>query len=253
MSTPETEQARRRLTREEIKALSSEAKKAYAQQAWRDVLPWEGTPSTGDKVLLGSMFAISAFFLALTPLKPFLIAHHPLLLALVTGNTSAVGAAAAFARVSHAWLWPVIVLGTLGSMKFDWLFWFMGRRWGARVLRMFASTPKMRERVDRSAHLPRWVAYVAVFAGILPGAPTALVYAFAGWQKMRLWVFLLVNGLSSLLWVALVAWLGYSAGQSAVDVIVKIDRYALWVSLAIIFAMVFWGARKQQGLGPNSR
>lgn len=251
MSSNHTDQTPRRLTRAEVNALSPEEKKEYARQAWRDVLPWEGKPTTGDKVLLGSMFAISAFFLALTPLKPFLIAHHPLLLALVTGNTSAVGAAAAFARVGNASLWLVILCGTLGSMKFDWLFWLMGRRWGSRVLRLFASTPKMRERVENAEHLPRWVAYIAVFAGVLPGVPTALAYAFAGWQKMRLWAFLLINGLSSLLWVSLVAWLGYAAGQSAVDVILKIDKYALWVSMAIIFAMAFWGARKQQAVGSD--
>lgn len=229
-----------------------ERRRAQGRAALREVLPWEGRPTRGDKVLLSSMFVISAFFLALTPFKPFLIARHPLLLELVTGNTSAIGAAAAFARVGHTSLWLVVAAGVLGSMKFDWIFWLMGRRWGARVLRLFATSPGMRERVERGGDMPRWVAYAAVLAGVLPGVPTALAYAFAGWQKMRLATFLLLDAISSALWVSLVAGLGFWAGQRAVDIVLLVDKYALWVSLALIFGMAFWGARKQ-GTGSAPR
>lgn len=223
-----------------------ERQREEAREAMRAMVPWEGKPSRGDKVLLGSMAAIMVFYLALTPFKPFLIARHPVLLEVVTGNTSATGAAAAFARVGDTSLWLVVLAGVVGAMKFDWLFWLMGRRWGGRIVRMFATTPAMRERVDRAENLPRWVAYVAVLVGVLPGVPTAMAYAFAGWQKMRLSVFLLCNAVSTALWVFLIAGLGYWAGQRAVDIVLLVDKYALWVSLAIIFGMAFVGARRQK-------
>ncbi|NNG20381.1 hypothetical protein HJ590_12555 [Naumannella sp. ID2617S] len=139
------------------------------EPTWRDALPWEGKPSRGDKVLLGSMFAITGFYLAMLPVKPFLIANHPILLEFVTGSKAAVGAGAAFARIGQAPLWLVIVAGVIGAAKFDWLFWLMGRRWGGRVVRMFAPNDRARARIDKAEQLPRWVGPLAVCLAVLPG------------------------------------------------------------------------------------
>lgn len=214
-------------------------------QNWRDTLPWEGKPSRGDKVLLGSMFGITAFYLAMLPVKPFLIASHPIVLEFVTGSKAAVGAAAAFARIGQAPLWLVIVAGVVGAAKFDWLFWLMGHRWGHRVVRMFAPNDRARARIADAERLPRWVAPVAVLLGVVPGIPAAMVYAFAGWQKLRLGWFLLLNALSTLVLVGLIAGLGFWAGQRAVDVVLLVDNYALWVSLALILGAAFWSSYKQ--------
>lgn len=222
-----------------------QAEQASAPQNWREMLPWEGKPSRGDKVLLGSMLGITAFYLAMLPVKPFLIASHPILLEFVTGSKAAVGAGAAFARIGEAPLWLVIVAGVVGAAKFDWLFWFMGGRWGHRVVRMFAPNDRARAMLDRAEQLPRWVGPLAVFLGVLPGIPAGMAYAFAGWQKLRLGWFLLLNVLSTLLIVGLVAGLGFWAGQRAVDVVLMIDKYALWVSLALIVGAAFWSSYKQ--------
>ncbi|OYO20964.1 DedA family protein [Enemella dayhoffiae] len=222
---------------------------------WRDALPWEGKPSRGDKVLLGSMFAITGFYLAMLPVKPFLIANHPILLEFVTGSKAAVGAGAAFARIGQAPLWLVIVAGVVGAAKFDWLFWLMGRRWGGRVVRMFAPNDRARARIDKAEQLPRWVGPLAVCLAVLPGIPAAMAYAFAGWQKLRLGWFIALNVLSTAVIVGVVAGLGYSAGQAAVDLVLLVDKYALWVSLALIVGAAFWSswkqARKQKANGAD--
>jgi membrane protein DedA with SNARE-associated domain len=52
--------------------------------------------------------------------------------------------------------------------------------------------------------------------------------------RMRLATFLLLDLVGAVLMTAVVAGLGYSLGQRAVDVVLTIDRYASMVSLTMI-------------------
>ena len=79
-----------------------------------------------------------------------------------------------------------------------------------------------------------WIVRLAVVIAVLPGIPTAVVYAAAGWTRMRLATFLLLDLVGAVLMTAVVAGLGYSLGQRAVDVVLTIDRYASMVSLTMI-------------------
>jgi membrane protein DedA with SNARE-associated domain len=82
--------------------------------------------------------------------------------------------------------------------------------------------------------MPPWIVAIAVVAAVLPGIPTAVVYAMAGLAGMRLVSFLVLNTVGAAAVTALVAVLGYELGQSAVDVILVVDRYASVVSLTLI-------------------
>lgn len=73
-----------------------------------------------------------------------------------------------------------------------------------------------------------------VLLSFLPGIPKLLVQLFAGLAQMRLATFLIADALGALLITGTVVWLGYSAGQDAVDIVIAVDKYALWVTLAIL-------------------
>lgn len=223
---------------------------------WRDALPWEGKAERADKLLIAGFGIVIAFGIAMTPVKPFLIAHHPIVLEFLTGSQVAIGAGAAFARIGEAPLWLVIVAGLFGMSKFDWLFWLCGRRWGQRVVRMFTPSQKAQQALAKLEHRP-WLLRLAVVLSVLPGIPAGAVYAFAGWARMRLATFIICDLISSAIMVCLVAGLGYSLGQHAVDVVIKIDDYAVWVSVAMIVALAFWNgfrqSRAQQDRRRNGR
>lgn len=59
---------------------------------WRDVLPWEGRATRGDKALIGTLVGASALMALTIPFRPLLLASHPVLLEAVTGSLSAIGA-----------------------------------------------------------------------------------------------------------------------------------------------------------------
>ena len=78
--------------------------------------------------------------------------------------------------------------------------------------------------------------------------PNPLVYAAAGWTRMKLSTFLLLDLIGSLLWIALCVGLGYAIGQSAVDVAKGISRYALYITIGLIlliFLRQWWVARRR--------
>ncbi|MEJ8277519.1 DedA family protein [Pseudonocardia spirodelae] len=217
---------------------------AAAKKAWRDAMPWDHPMSRGDKVLVFSTLGLLAFMLVTMPLRPFLLASHPVALAAVTGSLSAVGAGAAFARIGEAQLWVVVAAGVFGMIKFDWLFWLAGRRWGEKIVALWAPGDLAKRFVGRVRSWPRWAMPIAVVAAALPGIPAAAVFAVAGLGRMRLATFLLFDAVGAALITGLVAGLGFGLGQSAVDVVLAVDKYALWISLALVVLVSVRAGRK---------
>ncbi len=205
-----------------------------AKQAWRAAMPWDHPMSRGDKVLVFSTLGVVLLMVASMPVRPFLLASHPVALSAVTGSLSAIGAGAAFARIGEGELWLVIAAGVFGMIKFDWLFWLAGRRWGAKIVELFAPGDFAKRFVSRIRSWPAWAMPLAVIAAALPGIPAPAVLAVAGLGGMRLVPFLIFNTIGAALIAGLVAGLGYGVGQHAVDVVLMIDEYALWITLALV-------------------
>ena len=205
-----------------------------------------------DKVLIYSTLTIIVVMLLSLPVRPFLLATHPLALAAVTGSLSAIGAAAAFARVGGTDVWLVVAAGIFGMIKFDWLFWWAGRRWGAKGVRFFTPPGRAQRFVEKVQSWPTWGKALLVVAAALPGVPSLPLFLLAGLSGIRLVAFLVFDAIGAGLIAGLVTWLGYSLGQTAVDVVLKIDQYALWISLALIVIVSMRAGRKQQGAaGPG--
>ncbi|HEU5486720.1 MAG TPA: VTT domain-containing protein [Microlunatus sp.] len=181
---------------------------------------------------------VVAFGGALRVFRPFLIASHPVLLEFLDGGFAAIGAGAAFARIGEVPLWLVMLAGAAGMAKFNWLTWWAGRRWGRGLLGFFMTTERAASYAERFESAPRWVLCLAVVIAPLPGAPGAVVCALAGWARMRLVTFLLLNLTGVVIITAVVAGVGFALGQVAVDVVLLIDEYAGWVSLSLIVLAV---------------
>jgi len=201
---------------------------------FRRYVPWQGPATRRDLALMGAILGVVGLGLVIRPLKPFLVAEHPMLLEFVSGDLLAIGAGAAFARVGEAPLWLVVVAGAVGMVKFDWLAWWAGRQWGAGIIRIFTVSERAQRYAARATEWNPWVIRLAVVIAVLPGIPTAVVYAVAGWARMRPATFLLLDLVGAASMTAVGAGLGYGLGQRAVDVVLMIDRYAAVVSLTTI-------------------
>lgn len=198
-------------------------------------LPWQGRPATAvDFALIAAIGGVVVLGLVVRPLRPHLLASQPVLLEFLGGGLAEIGTAAAFARIGELPLWLAIVAGVAGMIKLDWLTWWAGRQWGLGMINFFTTSERVKRFAENARRFNPWVLRLAVVLAPLPGVPSPVVFALAGWTGMRLTTFLLLDAAGSLLITGLVAGLGYGLGQHAVDLVLTIDRYASMVSLMII-------------------
>jgi membrane-associated protein len=193
-----------------------------------------------DRIIVVGIAVAGLYGLVMLPLVPLLGSSHPALLELLRGSTASIinmGARASVGQTSFA---LAVVLGIPSVMMFDWVFWWAGRRWGDRVFMWLLGRDdeKARRRLARAHWFERRFGSLAVvLAPVLP-IPSALIYAAVGDGGMRLGKFLALDLIGTVLWIALLATLGYQLGQSAVDVTDALARYALWATLAIVAAII---------------
>ncbi len=198
------------------------------------VLPWEGKAKPADRFLLGAIMLSGLYLLVLMPLTPSLLAH-PYILVLLKGSASGMVTLGGMVRIGEASLPLVILVSIPGMMMFDWLYWWAGRRWGKRAIDVFIGNhPKAEQRAARLERLTRRFGWAAIIIAYFQPVPNVLIYAAAGWTRMRWWVFLLLDAIGSGLWIALCIGLGYAVGQDAVDIAKTISRYGLYLGLGLI-------------------
>jgi membrane-associated protein len=218
-------------------------------------VPWDGKPERLDVFLFAAISLSGIYALALLPAVPTLVGTHPVLLELLRGSMTAMVTMGALARVGDESLLVAVVAAIPGLMMFDWVYWWAGRRWGRRVIDLFIGNhPKAAKRTQRLERLiARW-GWVAIVIAYFQPVPNVLIYAAAGWTGMKLWKFLLLDLIGSLLWIALCVGLGYAIGQDAVDVARGVSHYALWATIALVIAIVgrqMWITRRRSSPSPR--
>lgn len=218
----------------------------------RPPTPWGDTAGRVDTAIALLIGLYAAYSLALWPLVPALIGSHPLLLEIVSGSTLAEVTIGAHSRLGELTLWLAVVAGVPGSMMFDWVFWWAGRRWGDRALHLFLGrdpSPRgVAKRESRAARLERMAERfgpaAVVLAYYLP-VPSVLIYAAAGLSGMRLRTFLALDVVGTLLWVGPIVGLGYAIGKPAVDVVHRIDHYSTLLTIVLVVVVIGVQARRR--------
>lgn len=221
---------------------------APARDPWDDPrLPWSGKPTKIDVLCWAAIVLSGVYYYALLPFRAHLIGTHPLLSVFLGGYTESIISAAAFARIGHGSLIVVILAAIPGLMKFDVVFWWAGRLWGERVIDMFGGKTKRGKRyLDRVRRWGRGFTWPAVLISPFLPLPNAIIYAIAGWTRMRLITFLALDMIGTLGWAGLMSGLGYAIGKPAVRVAKEISHYGLWVTIGLVVLVVFISVRSQR-------
>jgi len=218
-------------------------------------VPWDGKPERLDVILLAAISLSGIYALASLPLTPTLVGTHPVLLELLRGSLTGMVTMGAMARVGDASLLVAVLAAIPGLMMFDWIFWWAGKRWGRRVIDLFLGNhPKAAKRTAQLEKLIHRYGWIMVVIAYFQPVPNPLIYAAAGWTGMRFWVFMVLDLIGSLLWIALCVGLGYAIGQSAVDIAKGVSHYALYATIAlvvVIFARQAWLANRAQSRAPR--
>jgi membrane-associated protein len=202
-------------------------------------VPWDGRAERSDIICLAAILVSGIYGLALLPAVPSLVGSHPVLLELLRGSMTAMVTMGAGARIGEQSLVVAVLAAIPGLMAFHWLYWWAGRRWGKRAIEMLVGNhPKAAQRTARLERLVARFGWLAMVFVYFQPVPSPLVYASAGWTRMRLVTFLALDLIGSLLWISLCVGLGYAIGQRAVDTAHAVGHYALYLSILLIVGVI---------------
>jgi membrane protein DedA with SNARE-associated domain len=209
-------------------------------------LPWLGKPGEADILCWLGIALSGLLYWALLPLRVSLVGTHPVVAELLNGGTESIISAAAFARAGHGTLAVVVLAAIPGLMKSDPLYWWAGRLWGERFIMLLPGSRRVAKRMARVQRAgPKFTWPAVVVSSFLP-IPRAIVFVIAGWAGMRLVIFLILDLIGTLLWVGLLAGLGYTLGHHAVVAATTISRYSWWVTIGIVTLTVLSIVRSQR-------
>jgi membrane-associated protein len=142
----------------------------------------------------------------------------------------------AAARDAGAPLALLITAGVVGAVVGDSAGYFIGRRWGTRVLyRWKWLRRRVEPAVERSREYFKRRGGLAVFAARWVGALRAVMPVVAGISDMRYRRFLAWDVPAVILWTSLVVSVGFYFGDGIAEVV---DRIGLTVSLVIVVLVV---------------
>lgn len=127
----------------------------------------------------------------------------------------------------------VIAIAAAGAFAGDQLYFFLGRRFGARLL---ARYPRLAPQVARgNALLARYDAPLIVGMRFIYGLRMAGAVA-VGMSDMRWPRFAALNLLGALIWAPLVAGAGYLAGDVLQRLLGNLERIEHWIFIALLLA-----------------
>ncbi|MDR1238245.1 MAG: VTT domain-containing protein [Propionibacteriaceae bacterium] len=186
------------------------------------------------------------YALVIMPLRPTLLALAPQVFGAMGHYTGQI-MSGALAAVGDSW-WPfVLVIGTFGTIKFDWIYWWAGKLWGRNMIEVWSGkSERVRRRNERAERFARKYEIPALLLAALPIFPRGVVLVVLGSAGTTFRKFFTVSLIGAFCTTSGYLALGYLIGEPAVMLMEEYSKYLLWLSVAILVGMVavyFWQNR----------
>ena len=206
---------------------------------WEDEgMPWKKKPGRADYACLAWFGVIAVFSLILIPTRAWLLGVAPDWLAMITGGRTAVAASGAIASTGEMPHWPIVlIVASVLSLKFDWIYWWAGKLWGRGMIEVWAGQSKRAARnYDRAE---RWAEKLGPIGFLIAYIPMPLplmqvVFVLSGASGMSRKRFLIYDYIASTLWLIGYFALGWQLGEGAVAVLDWYAKIAGWVAIGLI-------------------
>ncbi|MFZ1062185.1 MAG: DedA family protein [Acidimicrobiales bacterium] len=148
------------------------------------------------------------------------------------GETSVIvaGVVASQGRVNIVALCVLVVVAAILG---DTVGYFVGQRWGSRLLEV-RLVQRRRDDVDRAIEGLRQRGPLYVFLGRFTAFLRAVMPGLAGLSRMQYRRFLVANAAGAVAWGVAYSLLGYFAGSA----LTKVERFANWFGVAVLVVLV---------------
>jgi len=203
-----------------------------------------------DVVLGVLLIVVGIYSLVLLPFSPSQLGTHTILWEALRGSTASIITGGALVHAGSASIFTVVLAGLVGTILFDWLYWWGGARWGQWWIDILvADKPRTARLMARIQGLmARWGIPIILVSHV-PPVPGLLVFVAAGWSGMTLRRFLVLDIIAGLLRIGLLGSLGYAIGHPAIHVAKEISHYGLALGVAIVVIVIgrlAWSKRRHR-------
>lgn len=158
-----------------------------------------------------------------------------LFIGFILPGETAVLVAGVVASQDHVNVGVVCILVVAAAITGDSVGYAVGRHYGESLMKL----PVLRRRrgaLERALEGLRRRGPIYVFIGRFTAFLRAVMPGLAGMSRMNYRRFLIANALGGLLWGISFTLLGYFAGTA----LTRIEKYASWVGLAVLLAMILF-------------
>ena len=216
---------------------------ATEEEWWKaEGMPWNHKPGRADYWCMGWIGFLGIFSLAMLPLRGWLLGLDPPILMGLTGSrtgAAATGALASVGQVPH-WVWWLL-LGSIMSIKLDWVSWWAGKLWGRGMIEVWAGrSERARRRYDQAEKWARklgWLGVLVAYVPIpLPIMPVVFVLTGASGMKVR-W-FVALDFIAATVWNLGYLGLGWGVGDPIVGALKYYAKIANWVAIALVIVIL---------------
>ena len=143
------------------------------------------------------------------------------------------------AHQGHLNVWLVWITGTLAAMAGDVIYFFLGWRYGEKVLNKLPGMAKTslawaRDVVNR--HPSRVMIFMRYFFGLRMAMPIV-----CGMSTIRFGRFLRYNIFSSVLWAGIFVWIGYLFGLAAKRFVGQVEKFEVIFTVVLAVVGLLYG------------
>lgn len=203
-----------------------------------------------DNFLFAALLLMGLYSMAMIGLRAYLLSH-PLAYTLLIGGYTSATVAGANVSAGNGTAWLYLACTLVGALKFMPIYWLMGRRWGREFIDASLRYMPRVHRFFNRAVKDESTRTKAVVLGLLPlgfapgPVPALLLNAMAGLLRIGFLLTLAVNVASVALVNGIFMYLGYVYGEQVLDIVDLVNRYLLWITVALIGFAVLSSRRKR--------
>ena len=159
--------------------------------------------------------------------------------------------AGALSSIGKLPLDAVVLVALLACLISDFVWYWAGRRFGASVMRTLCRISLSPDSCVKQSELrfQRWRGQILLIAKFVPGLST-IAPPLMGAMKLRPHIFVLLDGLGSLIWIGVVVGLGYAFAEQIDRVLFVLASAGTVtvecvVALLLAYMLVKWWQRKR--------
>lgn len=196
-------------------------------------------PTKTDLVLLLALTLVAVYGFALIPFRAVLLVDYPVLYTVLNGSNFSLLAHGANHSNSFGFLVLMIFVAAISAIKFIPLYYLLGRHWGQAFIEMSfpKRVPLWFRKLENFINRHTIIALALAFIPFSP-IPATIILAIAGIQKVSFWKIFGATFIFLALQKTFYVYLGVTFGTVVQSTLMMIDRYVLWVTLALIVWLI---------------